>query len=370
MKNNKINMKEYNFSAYRKENLHTLRTAYFGIKKELKLLKEEHNIQWKENEDHSWSVNIPLEVYDKLAKWTAELEYLKKLIKWRKLWSPQDWGNTIRDWGYEISNYINDRVDKLQKKRLSKMTKEEQFQWRKRKVQRIEKRIKRILREDNPNSDCTRGSIHVYDVFSLDKYRRTREKLERLFGVRTTLLDEMFLANPIEIARLEEVNGRLQEILKTMEQKIATLYRRDLEHPYQNDWHGEYQGYVTWDCGSKSYEGDEVYGSDFESMIDIKYESDDTIWIKKSDEFLKYPMKTDKPSMSDEELGLSMKDMYEDDWKEGHWRRIPEIEHIKVCHTIHHMFNHQDLPIVDILHICNFTAAIVRKLSNDSFYEL
>ena len=53
MKNNKINMKEYNFSAYRKENLHTLRTAYFGIKKELKLLKEEHNIQWKENEDHS-----------------------------------------------------------------------------------------------------------------------------------------------------------------------------------------------------------------------------------------------------------------------------------------------------------------------------
>ena len=54
-------MKEYNFSAYRKENLHTLRTAYFWIKKELKLLKEEHNIQWKENDDHSWSVNIPLE---------------------------------------------------------------------------------------------------------------------------------------------------------------------------------------------------------------------------------------------------------------------------------------------------------------------
>ena len=124
--------------------------------------------------------------------------------------------------------------------------------------------------------------------------------------------------------------------------------------------HGEYQGYVTWDCGSKSYEGDEVYGSDFESMIDIKYKSNDTIGIKESAEFLKYPMKTDKPSMSDEELGLSMKDMYEDDWKEGHWRRIPEIEHIKVCHTIHHMFNHQDLPIVDILHICNFRTEIVR----------
>lgn len=366
-------MKEYNFSAYRKENLHTLRTAHYWIKKEIKLLKEEHDIQWKENDDHSWSVNIPLEVYDKLAKWTAELEYLKKLIKWRKLWSPQDWGNTIRDWWYEISNYINDRVDKLQKKRLSKMTKEEQFQWRKRKVQRIEKRIKRILQEDKPKSDCTLGSVHKDDVFGLDKYRRTREKLEHLFDERTTLLDDMFLANPIEVARLEEVNGRLQEILKTMEQKIATFYRRDLEHPYQNDWTDEYQGYVYWVFGSKSYEGDEVYGSDFESMILFKYnliKSGQTFWIKGNTEFLKYPEETDKPSMTDEKLGLSMKDMYEDDWKEGHWRRIPEIEHIKVCHTIHHMFDHQDLPIVDILHICNFRTEIVRNLSNDSFYEL
>ena len=53
--------------------------------------------------------------------------------------------------------------------------------------------------------------------------------------------------------------------------------------------------------------------------------------------------------------------------EEGIWRRIPEIEHIKVCHTIHHMFDHQDLPIVDILHICNFRTEIVHKVSHDVF---
>lgn len=99
------------------------------------------------------------------------------------------------------------------------------------------------------------------------------------------------------------------------------------------------------------------------SMILFKYsliESGQTFWIKGNTEFLKYLEETDKPSMTDEELGLSMKDMYEYDWKEGHWRRIPEIEHIKVCHTIHHMFDHQDLPIVDILHICNFRTEIFK----------
>ena len=73
--------------------------------------------------------------------------------------------------------------------------------------------------------------------------------------------------------------------------------------------------------------------------------------------------------MTDKELDvINQLDDEIDDWKEGRWSRIPEFAHIKVCYAMHHMFDHQDLPIVDILHICNFRTEIVRNLSNDVFW--
>ena len=67
--------------------------------------------------------------------------------------------------------------------------------------------------------------------------------------------------------------------------------------------------------------------------------------------------------MTDKELEvINQLDDETDDWKEGRWSRIPKIAHIKVCYAMHHMFDHQDLPIVDILHLCEYRLELERRL--------
>ena len=78
---------------------------------------------------------------------------------------------------------------------------------------------------------------------------------------------------------------------------------------------------------------------------------------------LKYPEPTDHLSMTDKELDvINQLDEEIDDWKEGRWSRIPAFAHIKVCYAIHHMFDHQNLSIVDILHLCEYRIDLERRL--------
>ena len=67
--------------------------------------------------------------------------------------------------------------------------------------------------------------------------------------------------------------------------------------------------------------------------------------------------------MSDKKLEIINKlDDEIDDWKEGRWSRIPAFAHIKVCYAMHHMFDHQNLSIVDILHLCEYRLELERRL--------
>ena len=75
-------MKKYNFNAYRKETLHSLRVAK----------------HWREDENHSWSITIPCDEYDDWVKWHAEIQYLNRLIRFRRIWDPRGWWKKIADW--------------------------------------------------------------------------------------------------------------------------------------------------------------------------------------------------------------------------------------------------------------------------------
>lgn len=244
------------------------------------------------------------------------------------------------------------------------MPKDKQWQWRKKQVCRVEKQIIHIVGKGD--SDCTFGT--ALEIEDLSKRKRT--KLFALLLKRNYLLDQLFLATPTEVARLEEINQQLRELTKQLEDKLSTLYRRDLSYGYEQDWSDEYDGYLVWQSDCNAYEGDDIYGSDIQRMLSIQQEIyNDRDCLGACVHLFKRPNPTDEPSMSDKKLEVINKlDDEIDDWKEGIWSRIPEFAHIKVCYAMHHMFDHQNLSIVDILHICNFRTEIVRNLSNDVFW--
>ena len=351
-------MKKYNFNAYRKESLRSLRSTKHWIEKEIQRVTELYDIHWREDENHSWSITIPCDEYDDWVKWHAEIQYLNRLIRFRRIWDPCGWWKKIIDWTEIRWYHIGMWFDKRRELRVEKMPKGKQWEWRKNQLQHIEKRIIQIAGKDD--SDCTLGT--VLEIEDLSKYKR--EKLEALFMKRNNLLDLMFLATPIEVARLEEINQYLRDLTKQLEDKISTLYRRDLSYGYEQDWSDEYEGYLVWQSDCKAYEGDDIYGSNITRMLSIqKGIYNDRDCLGACVHIFKRPKPLDNPSMTDKELDIINKlDDEIDDWKEGRWSRIPEFAHIKVCYAMHHMFDHQNLSIVDILHLCEYRLELERRL--------
>ena len=358
-------MKKYNFNAYRKETLRSLQTTKRWIEREIQQVSKKYDIQWKEGESQSWSITIPRDEYDEWVKWHAEVQYLNQLIRFRRIWDPRGWWKKIPDWVDMRCFYMRLWYKKRQEQRVEKMPKDKQWQWRKKQVCRVEKQIIHIVGKDD--SDCTFDT--ALEIEDLSK--RKRAKLYALLLKRNYLLDQLFLATPTEVARLEEINQQLRKLTKQLEDKISTLYRRDLSCGDEHDWSDVYEGYLVWQSDCKAYEGDDIYGSDIQEMLSIQqgiYEDHDClgacVHIFKRNNLI------DNPSMSDKELEVINKlDDEIDDWKEGRWSRIPEFAHIKVCYAMHHMFDHQNLSIVDILHLCEYRLEIERRLCYDTDFH-
>lgn len=51
----------------------------------------------------------------------------------------------------------------------------------------------------------------------------------------------------------------------------------------------------------------------------------------------------------------------DDDWTE-YWTRVPAFRDIKFCYSLHHMSDHQSLPLVDILHKTSLSADIKHEI--------
>ena len=358
-------MKTYNFNAYRKETLRSLQSNKHWIEKEIQRVSDTYDIHWKQGENQSWSISIPCDVYDDWVKWQAEIQYLNRLIRFRRIWDLRGWWKKIADRIYIRCYNISRWFDRRQELRVEKMPEDKQWEWRRKQVQRIEKQIIQIAGKDDSN--CTLGSALEIEDLSRSK----REKLQDLFLKRNYLLDQMFLVTPTEVARLEEINQRLRELTKQLEDKISTLYRRDLSCGYEQDWSDEYEGYLVWQSDCKGYDGDDIYGSDIQRMLSIQQEIyNDRDCLGACVHIFKRSKPTDNLSMSDKELEVINKlDDETDDWKEGKWSRIPEFAHIKVCYAMHHMFDHQNLSIVDILHLCEYRLELARRLCHYTNHE-
>ena len=358
-------MKKYNFNAYRKETLHSLQTTKRWIEREIQRVSDTYDIHWKQGENQSWSITIPRDEYDEWVKWHAEVQYLNRLIRFRRIWDPRGWWKKVADRIDQRCYNMSRWFDRRQELRVEKMPEDKQWKWRKKQMQHIEQQIIQIAGKNDSN--CTLGfALEIEDLS-----RGKREKLEALFMKRNYLLDQMFLATPTEVARLEDINQRLRELTQQLEDKISTLYRRDLSYGYEHDWSDEYEGYLVWQSDCNAYEGDDIYGSDIQEMVSIQQRIyDNRDFLGACVHILKYPEPTDHLSMTDKELDvINQLDEEIDDWKEGRWSRIPAFAHIKVCYAMHHMFDHQNLSIIDILHLCEYRIEIERRLCHYTTHD-
>lgn len=218
-----------------------------------------------------------------------------------------------------------------------------------RKVQRVEASILKI----------TGRKFFTLDQLSEKKINRVHE----LITDRKWLLDQMFAGTPEEVARMEAVNERLQELTSLMYRRSATLYRKVLSNSYDADFDDDVMVKGTLKYGYNEEESllpmsnDAFYGSDFCRMmqvIDGLYGCNKVFELEEIESTLSKSFDPhDRPEMSDAELGF--KDELEDGttWAEGAlWH--PALNNICLCHAVHDICTHKNYSIPDLLRMNDF----------------
>ena len=224
----------------------------------------------------------------------------------------------------------------------------EEFLENRRKLQEIEAEIRRITAD-------TKRWENKEDIV---------ERIERLVFERWLLLRDMFLGTPSEVARFERVNARLYDLTKKMYRHGAAYYRQLLTNPSNPDFDDE----KNFECSLEyAYNGeesvllleeDEIYGSDFASMIEV---IDSLRYAKKRlgrgylpiEHIIENYDANRAPNMTDEELGFE--DTGDDGESWGHMSPVahPELEHLFVHHAAYRACS-EDFSLQDLLRMNDF----------------
>ena len=214
--------------------------------------------------------------------------------------------------------------------------------------------IKPLAHEHLKNVEREIKEIVGTDIYSSTrkhtKYNEKYEKIKELLNVRQSLLDEMFLATPEEINRLEQVNSLLDDSTKKMFHRTASLYRtllssyRDKEFDDDYEVIGSLKCNVDYESEGECYgtipklNNDEFYRSDFGYMIALINRMQDVENIVECHIGYK---ETHTSSMNDKDLGCY--DRWDDgiSWNEGQLNR-KELEHICICYATHVICVHNE----------------------------
>ena len=101
---------------------------------------------------------------------------------------------------------------------------------------------------------------------------KEKEELELLLDQRRTLLNWMFMETPQEVARMKQLNTRLLDLTNRLRVKMADVCEGLASHQrddFDDDF--EVEGTLRFSYNEEdsilSYEGAEVYGSDYRLMI-------------------------------------------------------------------------------------------------------
>ena len=343
--------RKYNFSAYKKESYQHLQFLLDLVREKAQHLCQESVTSGEDEKGCPFVTFQSEEVIAEIQRYDSEIKYLERLVRIRRFWRPRDWFNAICEEFDYMQERLFHRRDMRDRKRIEAMTPEKRTRCYRKRVQSLEKKIIAIYASYAPeiSSDCSFVTAH-----SIGTPEERRRQLEPLLSERSYILDQMFRATPAEVARLNEINDSLRQHVRDMRQQLIALYKTDVDYSRGKDLDEMYEAEL-FACPflSESFEGADFYGSDFDKIIEIEYEllSDDSLEPIASMRI--YP--SENPSCDSVNLKIDNLDLFQDDddWTEC-WTRVPALRDIKFCHSLHHMSDHQDLSLVDILHKTSF----------------
>lgn len=220
--------------------------------------------------------------------------------------------------------------------RLSENFGEAPFEVRREEILRIEEQIRSIV---GPDPD----RLKQYVLF------RHKEVLELLLDQRRTLLNWMFLETPQEVARMDVVNTRLFDLTKRLRVKMAdvceSLVTRERDN-FDDDY--EVEGTLRFSYNEEdsilSYEGADVYGSDYRLMI----ATNNYLTGKEYLHYLELDCRYNAPRASILESGNC------DDGQSWSHETPGVFDGICICHTMALFCRDFGYPIQDVLQLNDF----------------
>ena len=223
---------------------------------------------------------------------------------------------------------------------------EQPFEVQRTQVQEIESEIRSVV-----------GTEPGWIVMTaLDKHK---DELDLLMEDRKILLDWMLLETPEEVERMRIVNQRLFDLTNRLRVKMADVAeylvsrdRDDFDDDYEVE--GTLRFSYNGDDSVLPYPGDEVYGSDFRLIINVR----DWLKVDNRSHQLKLLCRYDEPRES-----ILASGNLDDGQSWGH-DMAGCFDDIVICHTTM-LFNRDfDFPVVDILHLNDFWNEVHVKYQN------
>ena len=223
---------------------------------------------------------------------------------------------------------------------------EQPFEVQRTRVQEIESEIRSVVGTEP-------GWI---DMMALDKHK---DELDLLLDERRVLLDWMLLETPEEVERMRIVNQRLFDLTNRLRVKMADVAeylvsrdRDDFDDDYEVE--GTLRFSYNGDDSVLPYPGDEVYGSDFRLMINVRD------WLK-VDSLSRQLELHCKYNESRENILTSGN--LDDGQSWGH-DMAGCFDDIVICHTTM-LFNRDfGFPVADLLHMNDFWNEVHVKYQN------
>ena len=196
------------------------------------------------------------------------------------------------------------------------------------------------------------------------------EQLVELLYNRSKLLDEMFVATPEEVTRMEQVNARLLDFTDMMFARTEALYRKTMSATYDSAFDNDVdvEGTLKFELNEPNsilpMSNDAYYGSDFAFVFDIIGCLYTHNYLRREEIESSYcycPPSGYSADMSREDMQIAENLNDGNTWYEECQPAADKLSHICICHAIHDLNMHKPYSIPDILRMNDFTVEVAVK---------
>lgn len=216
----------------------------------------------------------------------------------------------------------------------------------------MEEQRKKIIDIENSIIAITGSNIEefVYRNRNTEKMRDVASLLEK----RQFALNEMFEPSGNNLKHFKETNGRLYNLTCRLFERVQAFQRKKsqlMDCPeFDDDYeiNGTLRFYYNDIDSILSFSDDEVYGSDFKTMISLISACLHDTYAENIESFS--PM----DSMLDD--GVS--------WTDYPFRSRNEYDDIIICHAVHQLTEHQLYSIPDLIRLNDFWAEVNFKVQS------